>query len=78
MLDSPQNPTGTDAVEIAQAGASGAESIGSITALQGAATITRADGTKVEAADGAPVFNRIVTLRDSWAKIEKQAMQQQG
>jgi glutaminyl-tRNA synthetase len=23
----------------------------------------------------APVFNRIVTLRDSWAKIEKQAMQ---
>ncbi len=24
----------------------------------------------------APVFNRIVTLRDSWAKIEKQAMQQ--
>ncbi|MGB5258694.1 MAG: glutamine--tRNA ligase/YqeY domain fusion protein [Woeseiaceae bacterium] len=26
----------------------------------------------------ARVFNRIVTLRDSWAKIEKQAMQQQG
>ena len=25
-----------------------------------------------------PVFNRIVTLRDSWAKIEKQALQQQG
>jgi glutaminyl-tRNA synthetase len=25
----------------------------------------------------ARVFNRIVTLRDSWAKIEKQAMQQQ-
>ncbi len=24
--------------------------------------------------DDAPVFNRIVTLRDSWAKIEKQAM----
>lgn len=24
-----------------------------------------------------PVFNRIVTLRDSWAKIEKQALQQQ-
>ena len=23
---------------------------------------------------GAPVLNRIVTLRDSWAKIEKQAM----
>jgi glutaminyl-tRNA synthetase len=26
----------------------------------------------------APVINRIVTLRDSWAKLEKQAMQQQG
>jgi glutaminyl-tRNA synthetase len=25
----------------------------------------------------APVFNRTVTLRDSWAKLEKQAMQQQ-
>jgi glutaminyl-tRNA synthetase len=24
----------------------------------------------------APVLNRIVTLRDSWAKIERQAMQQ--
>ena len=23
----------------------------------------------------APVFNRIVTLRDSWAKLEKQEMQ---
>jgi len=31
-----------------------------------------------EHSDGAPVFNRIVTLRDSWAKLEKQAMQQQG
>ena len=26
----------------------------------------------------APVINRIVTLRDSWAKLEKQAMQQQA
>ncbi len=26
----------------------------------------------------APVFNRIVTLRDSWAKIEKQALQKQS
>ena len=26
----------------------------------------------------APILNRIVTLRDSWAKLEKQAMQQQG
>jgi glutaminyl-tRNA synthetase len=25
-----------------------------------------------------PVINRIVTLRDSWAKLEKQAMQQQA
>jgi glutaminyl-tRNA synthetase len=33
--------------------------------------------SKDHAAD-APVFNRIVTLRDSWAKIEKQAMQQGG
>ena len=29
-------------------------------------------------ADGTRVINRIVTLRDSWAKIEKQAMQQQA
>ncbi len=29
-----------------------------------------------DTAVGEPVFNRIVTLRDSWAKIEKQAMQQ--
>jgi glutaminyl-tRNA synthetase len=28
--------------------------------------------------DSAHVFNRIVTLRDSWAKLEKQAMQQQA
>jgi len=27
---------------------------------------------------GRPVINRIVTLRDSWAKLEKQAMQKQG
>lgn len=26
----------------------------------------------------APIFNRIVTLRDTWAKLEKQAMQQHG
>jgi glutaminyl-tRNA synthetase len=26
-------------------------------------------------APGSPVFNRVVTLRDSWAKLEKQAMQ---
>jgi len=26
----------------------------------------------------ARIVNRIVTLRDSWAKLEKQAMQQQG
>ena len=27
--------------------------------------------------DESPVLNRVVTLRDSWAKLEKQAMQQQ-
>ena len=30
-----------------------------------------------DTAEGAPVFNRIVTLRDSWAKLEKQALQGQ-
>jgi len=29
-----------------------------------------------EHAAAAPVFNRVVTLRDSWAKLEEQAMQQ--
>ena len=35
----------------------------------------------LDSEDDAPdrrVFNRIVTLRDSWAKLEKQAMQQAG
>ncbi|MFQ5981923.1 MAG: glutamine--tRNA ligase/YqeY domain fusion protein [Woeseiaceae bacterium] len=32
----------------------------------------------LDSAAGKPVFNRIVTLRDSWAKIEKQALQQQA
>ncbi len=32
----------------------------------------------VESSAAAPVFNRVVTLRDSWAKLEKQAMQQHG
>ena len=27
---------------------------------------------------GSRVFNRVVTLRDSWAKIEKQAMQNEN
>jgi len=31
----------------------------------------------VEDAPGSRVFNRVVTLRDSWAKIEQQAMQEQ-
>jgi glutaminyl-tRNA synthetase len=31
-----------------------------------------------EHTSGSPVFNRVVTLRDSWAKIEKQAMQGQN
>ena len=29
----------------------------------------------VDDSDDAHVFNRIVTLRDSWAKLEKQALQ---
>jgi len=29
---------------------------------------------RIDSVPGQPVFNRIVTLRDSWAKIEKQAM----
>ena len=32
----------------------------------------------LDAKAGKPVFNRIVTLRDSWAKIEKQALQQRS
>ncbi len=32
----------------------------------------------VDSADDVQTFNRIVTLRDSWAKLEKQAMQQAG
>jgi len=31
----------------------------------------------VDSSDRTPVFNRIVTLRDSWAKLEKQALQGQ-
>ena len=30
----------------------------------------------VDHSSGQPVFNRIVTLRDSWAKLEKQALAQ--
>ena len=43
-------------VELAQAGGSGAEPVGQITALQGSAFIIRTDGTKVQASDGAPIF----------------------
>ena len=32
----------------------------------------------VDSLPATPVFNRIVTLRDSWAKLEKQAMQAHG
>ena len=31
----------------------------------------------VDSSDATPIFNRIVTLRDSWAKLEKQALQGQ-
>ena len=43
-------------MEFAQAATAGAESIGQVTALQGTVTITRTDGTKVKANDGAPIF----------------------
>ena len=32
---------------------------------------------KTDSAENAPVFNRIVTLRDSWVKLERQALQGQ-
>ena len=51
----PQSTDG-EIVEFAQAATAGAESIGQITVLQGTVTITRADGTKVKASDGAPIF----------------------
>ena len=31
-----------------------------------------------ESRSGAPVFNRIVTLRDTWAKLEKAALEELG
>ena len=51
----PQSTEG-EIVEFAQAATAGAESIGQITVLQGTVTITRTDGTKVKASDGAPIF----------------------
>ena len=51
----PQSTEG-EIVELAQAATAGAESIGQITVLQGTVTITRTDGTKVKASDGAPIF----------------------
>ena len=32
---------------------------------------------QADSSESAPVFNRIVTLRDSWAKLERQALQGQ-
>lgn len=52
----PFPPAAGEAVELAQAGGSGAEPVGQITALQGSAFIIRTDGTKVQASDGAPIF----------------------
>ncbi|NQV83277.1 MAG: FecR domain-containing protein, partial [Rhodospirillales bacterium] len=43
-------------VEVAQANSSGAEPVGQVTALQGSAFIVRTDGTKVQASDGAPIY----------------------
>ena len=48
--------TGTVGVELAQATEGTGEPVGQITALQGSVFIVRADGTKVQAADGAPVY----------------------
>jgi len=45
-----------EGVELAQAGLPGAESVGLISALEGTVSITRADGTKVKANDGDPIF----------------------
>lgn len=50
-----------------------------LASTEGVAVQFERNGYFVEDADSRPqsiVFNRIVTLRDSWAKLEKQAMQQ--
>ncbi len=62
LIEPPETPdigpqsTDGEIVELAQAATAGAESIGQITVLQGTVTITRTDGTKVKASDGAPIF----------------------
>ena len=64
----PQSTKG-EIVEFAQAATAGAESIGQITVLQGTVTITRADGSKVKASDGAPIFQGDVIETGSGAIV---------
>ncbi|NQV83084.1 MAG: VCBS repeat-containing protein [Rhodospirillales bacterium] len=49
-------PEGAENIELAQASSTGAEAIGKISALKGSVTITHTDGTKTQAADGAPIY----------------------
>ena len=52
----PFPPIAGEAVELAQAGGSGAETIGQVSLVKGSVFITQVDGTKVTAADGTPIF----------------------
>ncbi len=49
-------PAETGIIEIAQAPSAGGETIGQVSAVQGSASITRTDGSKVPAADGTAIF----------------------
>ena len=60
-------PVDAEAVEIAQASRPAGEAIGKVTALKGAVFITHTDGTKVEAADGTPIFQGYVIETGSGA-----------
>ena len=51
-----QELTEHSGVELAQAAQGANEPVGQVTALQGNAFIVRADGTKIQASDGAPVY----------------------
>ncbi len=54
--DTNSQSTDGDTIEIAQAATPAGEPIGQISAFQGTAFITHPDGTKVQAADGTPIF----------------------
>ncbi|NQV83083.1 MAG: FecR domain-containing protein [Rhodospirillales bacterium] len=47
---------GAQFVELAQVSSTGAEPVGKISALQGTVSVTHTDGTKTQAADGAPIY----------------------